>query len=275
MNKNYINKSIIPLTTALIISMVTSGCAKRQNKVIDLINEEDYCEDLISLSAPKSFISDLIDDNTKLNMIDAKKYFEEINTKYIQYIYALDLSKMNFNNTDDNNYIDFLYITNGQTFNSSFKETMFDSNKIHKPDYFFNENMHIIIPEDYSYINDILNTDKVIKEIKMYELKGFSKNYYFYYETSITFNEDIRYGNSIIHKGDNLTNKSLYIYNNSSMLLIANNQTGLGSDSENVINNIMGNLDDGFLSLKEYGLTESKYFDTQGNLNSYIRKLTK
>ena len=104
MNKNYVNKSIIPLTTALIISMVTSGCAKRQNKVIDLINDEDYSEDFISLSAPKNFITDLIDDNTTLSMIDAKKYFEEINTKYIEYIYALDLSS---EHNDSNEFTGF------------------------------------------------------------------------------------------------------------------------------------------------------------------------
>lgn len=161
----------------------------------------------------------------------------------------------------------------------------------------FRHDRAIIIPDCYKWAENYFGSgfDSYLSTINytLQELKGINGNYYVNYDFNIEFNEDInvpggitfdasnefyqKYGTQkSIKEGDSLNYKALYIMrydqdNNKIFDLLADEQTGMGSDSENVQLKVKHNYGNVYKNIESLDRNnESKEFSSMDEFEDFI-----
>lgn len=171
-----------------------------------------------------------------------------------EYKYFLDVDGF------ENEYLDFSETTTEKVFASTIKEDRYIGTV---------NNMDIVWPECFnSYLSD-----KSLEEV----YKNFQKTYktetlrseigeFMIATSKITAQKDLKkpvnflpydVPQEAIHKGDTMESVALYAIVDGQKYLVGFKQTGVGSDSANVVNATVGNLDTALTTLADYGYNES------------------
>lgn len=152
----------------------------------------------------------------------------------------------------------------------------------------------MVSPDSYKWAEDYYRTGRHSNSccisVKIEELAGVYGNYYVNLEYDVKFLKDVNVPNGVtyvagnsfyetygiqkpIYEGDTMSYKAIYLVQNNEnntkeYKLVANEQTGLGSDCENV-STIMNNYSEVY---KEIGLTEDGVikFDNMQEFKDYI-----
>ena len=162
-----------------------------------------------------------------------------------------------------------------------------------------------IVPNCYKWAEDLFgkgfNKNLSTINYSVEELDGKNGNAYVNYDFNITFNEDIdvpnndlylynpntefcqKYGmQKDIKKGDTLNYKALYIIRFNSITdrykkenlkfdLLADEQTGMGADSDNVVNGLKHNYNDVYKSISSLGREkEDKTFNNMDEFEDFV-----
>ena len=193
-------------------------------------------------------------DDTQLPFVSVVR--SEGNVMYYlgEYKYFLDVDGF------ENEYLDFSETTTEKVFANTIKEDRYIGTV---------NNMDIVWPECYnSYLSD-KSLDEVYENFqKTYKTETLrSEIGEFMIATSkITAQKDLRkpikflpydVPQEAIHKGDTMESVALYAIVDGQKYLVARKQSGVGSDSANVVNATVGNLDTALTTLADYGYDES------------------
>ena len=221
----------------------------------------------------------------------------ENNKNYAEYDHYIDLGKLNI---DEHLY---RYISNHNTIGKdkefvypvghlNYTTSMVDGVKLDSgavTSSYFKTYSSIIWPDSlewarkyYDDSNMYFNkavTGQFVGEICLTEYRSLTGETYIYQESRLDIKNDIRekyltmydYDADDLNKDDYILNKSLYkINNDNSLVLIANKQEGVGSDSENVKGSIVNDLDTIFKPLSSLKYDENIEFSDKDELEDYL-----
>ena len=207
----------------------------------------------------------------------------------------VNLSNLAIDDINDlENDIDYVYPTRSLKLSNSIKDS-FGMEYAAFPTGVFKWSRDKIVPDSYrwaeNYFGEEFNNNLSTIKFSIDELKSNNDNYYVNCDLNITFDKDIDIPNGIkyldnnnfyetygmqkpIKKGDKLNYKALYLLDydengNKKLILIADEQTGIGSDCDNIKNNVKHNYNDVFKSLSSIEI-ESKTFSNEEEFEEYL-----
>jgi len=275
-----ISKTFIALTLAGTISFLMAGCSEENEKT-------DYIYGKLNptaISIEKT--EDEIYDDDKIRLINNKTENLLKNNKndYADYMYILKVDNL-INNV---NYIPnedrYLYVVEGRTLVENFETKKEEENSKLMTEATFKYDNYYVIPSQYEWAERYFkNIEKNTPSIKIYELRDDIGDCYVYYEYKTTFEEEITMPNNIeiekkltyknIKKGDYLKYTALYKSDNQKLIKVAENQTGMGSECENIKREIIGNLTEETFYLIECENEIIKIEDRTDNPSKDIQKV--
>lgn len=159
----------------------------------------------------------------------------------------------------------------------------------------FNGNK-LIVPDSYMWASKILKvpfpnyeSPKFVASLKYDELRGCVSGKYLSYEYELTAKEDINYfdylpeakklknDNSVlnIHEGDSICYKALYHVDSETgkLVLVADTQTGIGSDDKNVKDSLTGDYDEVVMSINVIEKNgKDREFDDSNDVYKYVNE---
>ena len=302
-NRKKIKKIIgaIALSTTLGVNALTlDGCATKvtDDKITYTVEDgNSYPDEVVYEFSPlyQTFTKHKTDAVYE-NYVDLRSLPENL--------YLADISgemlSLSEEELDKSNYkLDFVYPASELYLTSSIGTDNVDSRYKVVTDAAFICEHEFVLPDCYAwakkYFGTKFNDNISDMSYSMVELHGINGNYYLNYNYHIDFDKDIehpflnevpgqpmfdKYGKQRdIKKGDSLDYSALYIYvqsndnqeNNFKWVKIADKQTGMGSDSSNVVDTILGNYDDIYKSIASLNREdESKKFKSTRDFYDYI-----
>ena len=141
---------------------------------------------------------------------------------------------------------------------------------------FFND---LVFPDRYSYVSPISSSINTSLERK--DFIGFNNDVYQYVEAKLEVNKDIMRDNyKALKKGDKMASRALYAKRGNKVYLLAYEQTGVGSDCENVKEKTCGNIDELLVNLgvimdSDQDMTMSEAIDFIDNYDNGTSKTLK
>lgn len=306
--KNYKKKTaaiMISLVLGMTSTLGLSGCKKQEES-----------DNQVVYTVPKNSRGT----STEVDILtgSAEMHLKETNKKQQEYKYVVDLNKLeddtysyyyilgkHTNLSDEElkktNYKkDYLYSVRSGIFvdnlRTKFTNDLKGEDTISEG--WSRGNTTLIVPDSYKWAEKLLlnyytNADTTII---IDELHGHNGNNYVYYECKIEFPRDIKgeikvdeefyekYGwQRGINKGDTIHYKALYLVVKDELKVIASEQTGIGSDCDNVKKELKGNINEIMMPISELGNDKkSKEFENYDEFRDYIdsegiaqKKLTK
>ncbi len=254
-----------------VTSLGFTGCSKEKaedktsNEIVYIVEKDDEQKECEKDTA---ILTNSLSQNVNIKNEKFAEYDRYVDLNHLS---DLDLDKVNIyemNNQENDNYlIDYVYtVRDGGYLNTYMpKDTLkqFLKDDVDYDNYTtatFN-NSEMIMPYPYKWAEGIFgnggNREKTDEAITIEELYGINGNHYLYYDYTVVANQKIsapfevpqeyikEYGfPEPIKEGDYIHYEGLYLANNGKLELLANKQTGIGSDSENVKKSLKGNLDD-------------------------------
>ena len=141
---------------------------------------------------------------------------------------------------------------------------------------------NLVLPDCYGYVSPtsyLLNTS-----LRYKDFVGFNNNdEYQYVEAKLVVKKDIirpDVPGKILRKGDEMSSRAFYVKRGNEVYLLAYEQTGVGSDCENVKDKTCGNIDDLLISLEimmdaDRNITTSEAIDFVNNYDNGTVKVLK
>lgn len=254
-----------------VTSLGFTGCSKEKaedktsNEIVYTVEKDDeqleYENDTRILEYSLSQNVDTKDDK----IAEYKRYID------LNKLSDLDLTKVNIldiNNQQNDNYlIDYVYTARDGGYTNSYmpseKMKEFMKEDINYDNYSSGlfKGCNRIMPNEYKWAENIFgngsNREKTEELITIEELYGINGNHYVHYEYTSIAKQKIdapfevpqdyikEYGfPESIKEGDYIHYEGLYVVDNGKLELLADKQTGIGSDNDNVKESLKGNLDD-------------------------------
>ena len=297
---NNIKKRIGAFTLSLVMGVTGLGFT-RCSKQNDISGSKE-----ITYSVEKDENQIEYEQNSRIINNCLEQFMETDNEKYAEYDRFIDLNKIDdqdkdkvliyeLNDQENDNYlIDYVYpIREGYFINNLFpsekmREFIYaDKSYKEMTTKTFSDYSLLITPYKYKWSEGIFvkgaNKAKVDESIRIEELSGLNGNLYLYYEYIAAAKQDIdapveqneKYNETYgfperIREGDYIKYQALYVVNDNKLELLANNQTGLGSELENVKSSIKGNLNELIKPISSIKGAESKDFDNSYDFDRYI-----
>ena len=289
-NKEFFNKKIAPISLTIImgVSMLGfTGCSKKDNT-----SEVKYKVEKTDKDKEEEK-DDSVLDNYEIILAPSK----QTNKQYAEYDHYIDLGKLNI---DESLY---RYISNYNSVGKdkdliypvgylNYTTSMIDGAKLDNAavtSSYFKNNSSIIWPDSlkwarkyYDNPNMYFNkavTGQFVGSIRFTEYQSLTGDKYLYKESRLDVKNDIRekymtvydYDADDLNENDYISNKSLYkINSDNSLILIANKQEGVGSDSENVKGSIINDLDNIFKPISSLINSKSIEFSDKEELEDYV-----
>lgn len=302
---------VIVLSLALGTSAaVMTGCSKdngeesASNEIVYTVEKTDeleaYEKDTRILVYPLS-------QNVKIKNNDVAEYDRYIDLSVLS---DEDLEKINIvqpgRDFQDNYLVDYVYtVRDGGYTNNIFPKEPMKSTLREDIDYAtytratFN-GAEMTLPNPYKWAEKIFghgsNEEKTDEAITIEELYGVNGNHYLYYDYMVSAKQKIdapfitdqdyikKYGFAeSIKEGDYIHYQGIYLAKDGKLELLANKQTGMGSDSDNVKETIKGNFDELMKPISSLENAEgSQTFENSysfdrfvfGYTNEKVRKIT-
>ncbi len=213
-----IKKGLCILVAGTVIGSFV-GCSKNKNEVVSINITDDTIESTDEYTY--IFNPEFVEDNAlKATFIDEN----------------IDLLR-----ETENTYYTSSFSMEGASITNCMSKGTFGS--------FFN---NLVFPDEYTYVSP---TSRLIDtSLRCQDFVGFnSDDKYQYVEAKLVVKKDIpSYATSKtkqLKKGDEMSSRALYVLRGNEVKLLAYEQTGVGSDCENVKEKTFGNIDNILISL--------------------------
>lgn len=249
-----IYKQVTALTIASFMAFSLAGCSKNYKKSDVIYGKQNPTT--ISIEKTKEQKNE--EESIKFCEPKIENMLKIQDKNYANYMYCLDMNKLQKEGYSFPKEKRYLYIVEGKTFVENQEQAKQEVNTVNMTKATFKNENTYIVPEAYEWATDCFtNCYKNHPIIKIYELKDDYGENYLYYEYKTEFIEDINkqiieteevYKYKQIKKGDYLKYTALYTSINGELIKIADNQTGMGAECNNVQEKITGNLTEKLLS---------------------------
>lgn len=240
-----INKGICILLAGTIIGSF-AGCSKTKNEAVSI-----------------NIIDNNFESNDEYTYIFDPKFIEDeaLKVKFIDE--NIDLLR----ESKDTYYTSNIFMEGANITNLMTKGT-FSS--------FFN---YLVFPDGYSYVSPI--SSSVNTSLERRDFIGLNNDVYQYVEAKLEVKKDIIRSNSkALKKGDKMVSRALYVKKENKVYLLAYEQTGVGSDCENVKEKKCGSIDEVLINLgvimdTDRDMTMSEVADFVDNYDNGTSKILK
>ena len=281
--KDNIKKQIgaVVLSVSLgVASFGLTGCAKTDDKK----NIQDITTSQVVYSVEKSEYEKKLDKElriiTNTTVSNHMDIVDEDTASYDKYIDIEDMVNRTWKTQE------LVYtVRQGKFKSGNFLEEI-TNNDVYGPA-LFKYNSLIVVPNDYQWIGKLFgegfHESYADAELNLRELKGIYNNHYLLYEYKVTAKKDMsvpymseediqKYGEQKpLYEGDYIFHQALYIVQDGELKLLANKQTGIGADNDNVKNGVLNNFDEIINNIDELAYAkESQSFVNSYELQNYI-----
>ena len=260
-----------------------SGCTKQNNESDIVYTVKDANKDnsnkYIDYSGALDTYTTSNNDAVYENYVDIRN----LNNNAVSYITTNDMFNMSDEDLEKTNYkIDYVYPVRELNLTSNIEVgTKYSS--MTRATFMCDHN--IVIPDCYKWASSRFSNDfnDNVSDIwySYQELKGINGNYYLNYDFDMRFNKDIILSGNVLNSeygvqesiknGDELHYNALYVLdNNNNLVLIADEQTGMGSNCDNVKKTVMYNYNDIYKKISELDNKETKTFTDMDEFKDYI-----
>lgn len=308
--ENNIKKRIGAIVLSVVLGATTlglSGCAKESKDdskeqvtyTVEDANKDNYSGSIFDLSPFYASHTTKDKDAVYENYVDLRELPEGSATS-MGTSDMLDMTEEELNAT--NYKIDYVHSVRELNLSSAgLIENIGTEYKAMGPATFRKKRDYLIVPDCYKWAEDCFNEgfNENLSTINysVEELKGINGNIYVNLDFNITFKKDIavpknylynsdtefcqKYGiQKPIKKGDTLSYQVLHLIssdgikftkNNITFHLLADEQTGMGADSDNVVNGLKHNYNDVYKSISSLGREkEDKTFNNMDEFEDFV-----